>query len=166
MVAKYNDFIMKSYKNKRTNDIPLLADITTFTLQYLFKNKTPKHKFDLEINLVDDIIASENDIVDLRGTCQDYDLPSGRKYFKIKVLQNIAINEIIDTLVHELVHLYQTAMDQLVISDHNWKWKGKSYGIDPYKKESDYWELPWEANADDMQRKICKKFFENQYRNW
>ena len=166
MVKKYNDFILKSQRNRRINDIPFIAEFVEFSLNYMFAKKSPLYDFDLEIYLVDSINNNDNDLVDFNGLCQDWDISNNRKLFNIKVLQTLSMGDIIDTLAHELGHLYQTAMGHLIVEEDGWIWKKQFMGIDPYKTEEDYFNLPWEADADNLQRKMCKKFFAERYKNW
>lgn len=166
MVEKFSDFMIKSIGCKRNNDIPLLADAMVFFLNELFKKKK-QNLFSLDITLVDTIVNNDSDL-ELRGECSYYELPSKKKHFNIKLAQDNPANELVDTLAHEIVHLHQIVTGKLKFDSSGWYWKGAFIGSGtPYTHtESDYFNLPWEVEADLKQRLLCKKFYADMYKNW
>ena len=62
--------------------------------------------------------------------------------------------ELIETICHECVHIKQylkKELKELGVDKHKWK------GIEVNSKNIDYYELPWEVEAYNMEMEIAKK---------
>jgi len=83
--------------------------------------------------------------------------------FEVLIDKRLKGDDFITAITHEMVHVKQHARGEL--KDTNIlalkKWKGDDY-IAMYSTVDEYMELPWEAEAYDLQEKLLESFKETR----
>lgn len=84
---------------------------------------------------------------------------------QLAIDKSLPFHDIISTIAHEMVHLKQSVLGQLETKrvgkiNIEWFWKGKSYGINPYRglDPFQHYTLPWEKEAYDKEPKLAREF--------
>lgn len=147
----------------KIEEIDLLEIAAHFFLKELYKIK-PFEKIYGEVVVVSEILSESTDEI-LNGDMaeiKEHYLDNGTvtTYYVCRIADHNNSAETIRTLAHELVHVWQTHIGNLVTKDNGeWFWKGKSYGLRPYKGTDDDLLLPWEREADTLDLKLTRKFY-------
>ena len=161
---------IRSESGLKVEEIELIEVAAHFFLREL-GNIKPIDKIRGEIIVVDQIL-SESANEPLSGDMmeiKDYYLDGDKKknYYVCRLADYINSAETIRTLAHELVHVWQTENGALrTTSEDEWFWKGKSFGVNPYKGTDDDFLLPWEKEADILDLKLTRKFYRKYFSNW
>ena len=104
------------------------------------------------------------------GAVRLSDASVNRNKFYLSVGENQSVEEIIENLIHELIHVKQISKDELDVTD-DWteiKWKGdvyisvKDYNTLLKKLGSGYRELPWELEAERNVKRLYNKFMKSK----
>ena len=94
---------------------------------------------------------------DFNGFCQiheDEDNDYSPKSFSIDMNSSLSLDDMIETLAHEMVHMRQFRNKELGYRESFTRFNGVAYSINmPYKKQ------PWEKEAYKLEKKLTKKFF-------
>ena len=127
---------------------PLAKDVAEFCIAELM----PRMKtLFIEISL--EKVVDEND-EECSGYCIQHD---SREYY-IAIEKSMKKDEVIDMVVHEMIHVWQYATGVLKESCKSdgpkITWKGKDYSDTPYSKQ------PWERQAYRMQDKLAEDYKE------
>ena len=69
------------------------------------------------------------------------------------------LNEAIDVIAHELIHLKQYNTSELVFKNDTLTWRNKIYE----RNELSYGERPWEIDADEKGNELAKQIKEKLY---
>lgn len=150
----------------KLEEIDLLEIAAHYFLEFLSKI-SPIDKINGSISIVGDL-SSESSNEPLNGDMmeiQGYILDNGEicKYYICRLADYTNSAETLRTLAHELIHVWQTEIGKLVRNENgDWIWKGKNYGNSPYNGTDLDFELPWEKEADILDLKLVKKFY-NKY---
>ena len=84
----------------------------------------------------------------------------GVRKFDVKIQKNAPYSQVICTLAHELMHVWQFVTGRYVLQLEGsvWTatWKGESLGE---KKKINYWTRPWEIEARAHQERLRDAFF-------
>ena len=92
------------------------------------------------------------------GMCCDLE-----DHFVVKVSGNQSNYDILETLLHELVHVRQYASGQLDdLNDNTSEWMGHIYQGDFQDTESSaYWNAPWEVEAREVAEELANFYYQN-----
>ncbi len=165
-----HEIVVVSESGTKAEEVELLEIATHFFLKEL-SNIKKINKIHGEVNIVSEVKSEAADEI-LSGDMmeiKDYMLADGRvcNYYVCRLADYTNSAETIRTLAHELVHVWQTETGELrTTKDHEWFWKGKSYGFLPYKGTFEDYLLPWEKQADIIDLKLTKKFYRTYFSNW
>ena len=82
---------------------------------------------------------------------------------KQSFLEDLQINDIMIPLVHELIHLHQMHIGQLMITHAGvYIWEKQTYEVDVTQMMyTDYLRLPWEADVADKQPKLMEEILKS-----
>jgi hypothetical protein len=82
---------------------------------------------------------------------------------KIRLNKDLQINDIMIPLVHELIHLHQMHIGQLMITHAGvYVWEKQTYEVDVTQMMyTDYLRLPWEADVADKQPKLLEEILKS-----
>ena len=98
---------------------------------------------------------------DFNGFCQiheDEENDYNPKMFTIDMNGKLSIEDMIETLAHEMVHMRQFRNKELGYREKHTNFNGTAYSINmPYKKQ------PWEKEAYKLEKTLSKKFFKDYY---
>jgi len=98
------------------------------------------------------------------GECFTTKLKDGSIKIRLKVKKGMSFIQTLATLAHESVHAKQFITGELRFTKYNdWVWKGKNYGVDPYKNltpDDIYTKLPWEKEAYYKENDLVKEYIE------
>ena len=104
----------------------------------------------------------------LDGGVFGYCWPTGeRNAFQIELKRKCSdLDEFLETIMHEMVHVKQYAKKELVENRQGTFWKSRNYTrvMERSSKSSDfqtYNNLPWEIEAYELQDGLLEKFKEN-----
>ena len=104
----------------------------------------------------------------LDGGVFGYCWPTGeRNAFQIELKRKCSdVDEFLETIMHEMVHVKQYAKKELVENRQGTFWKSRNYTrvMERSSKSSDfqtYNNLPWEIEAYELQDGLLEKFKEN-----
>ena len=104
----------------------------------------------------------------LDGGVFGYCWPTGeRNAFQIELKRKCSdLDEFLETIMHEMVHVKQYAKKELVENRQGTFWKSRNYTrvMERSSKSSDfqtYNTLPWEIEAYELQDGLLEKFKEN-----
>jgi len=93
---------------------------------------------------------------DFNGFCHvhdDEENDNNPKMFNIDVNSKLSIQDMIETIAHEMVHMRQFRNKELVYRDKFTRFNGVAYSVNmPYKKH------PWEKEAYKLEKTLSKKF--------
>lgn len=159
-----------SESGTKVEEVELLEIAAHFFLKEL-SNIKKINKIHGEVSIVSEVRSEAADEI-LSGDMmeiKDYMLANGSivNYYVCRLADYNNSAETIRTLAHELVHVWQTETGELMTTkDHEWFWKGKSYGVNPYKGTFEDYLLPWEKQADILDLKLTKKFYRTYFSNW
>lgn len=132
------DLLFYNYKDQKINKKELIYCIK-FYLSLLFK---PQQK-----HIVDELsISVKFQEMNEDGLCEFLDDDEDPRMFLIHIQKGISRKRILKALAHEMVHLKQFALNELLKFDVDDApvYKGKTYRID----EMSYWDWPWEIEAN------------------
>ena len=95
-------------------------------------------------------------------------LENGRigNYYVCRLADYANSVETLRTLAHELIHVWQTENGSLKLVNGEWLWRGKSYGVRPYKGTEADDLLPWEREAGKLDLKLVRRFYKEYFSNW
>ena len=79
-------------------------------------------------------------------------MQENNRTFEIEINKDIGIKELVTTVCHEMVHVWQYATKQLTQKGCKEFWRGKDY-TDAY-----YSNQPWERQALRMEKSILKEY--------
>lgn len=99
-----------------------------------------RRKLDIEVQLED---LSEYEY----GYCDNL----ADRYFDISINQNLPQEEIIQTLLHEMVHVKQYASGELNNRGVVWKWNGELV-------DCEYQDSPWEIEAYELEQTLYEGY--------
>lgn len=106
---------------------------------------------------------------ELNGDMEDFPLGDDDKdgrFYRIRLAKHLNFADMLRTLAHEIIHVVQSSSGELVIdSTDGWFWKGRGYGLCPYKGTDDDHSLPWENEAHNNDYKLAKRFMNMLYSN-
>lgn len=85
------------------------------------------------------------------------------RFFVIDLDASYSFVELLRTLAHEVIHVIQSYDGRLTITNHNWIWKGKSYGRQPYTNTEQDMKLPWEVEASRRDARLARNFITMVY---
>jgi hypothetical protein len=91
------------------------------------------------------------------GGCEQIKKNPNRYKIEINIL--MPLEEVIQTLAHEIVHIKQGVMGKLLMRDKGFVWKGTLYKTVDIKKYNMYDDLEWENEARSLERELTQKFF-------
>lgn len=147
--------------NYNLHDLALLSAALDFFIDTLH---TSKHGVaEIEVNLVEDIECELGVNCHRYGEMYERDPSSNARLFVIDLDAKSSFIELLRTLAHEMVHVIQSYDGRLTITDNNWKWKGKSYGRQPYRNNELDMKLPWEVDAAKHDARLAKDFISMVY---
>lgn len=144
----------------------LLKDCTEFVLAKFCPNLSQK----ININYIgiSRLKQTENITADCCAIDRDY---RGRE-FEIRIDKALFrgtknVVPLIETVMHELVHVKQCALGEHYSMFHKesgkivWKWQGDIYDYDDLDDEVNeaYWEQPWEVESFGRQYGLMRMFF-------
>ena len=118
---------------------------------------------ELEVNLVDGIECELGVDCHRYGEMYERDPSSNARLFVIDLDARSSFIELLRTLAHEVVHVIQSYDGRLTITDNVWKWKGKSYGRQPYQNNKLDMKLPWEVEATKYDSRLATDFISMVY---
>jgi hypothetical protein len=86
-----------------------------------------------------------------------------KNQIRIRLNKDIQINDIMIPLVHELIHLHQMHIGQLMITSAGvYVWEKQTYEVDVTQMMyTDYLRLPWEADVADKQPKLMEEILKS-----
>lgn len=99
-------------------------------------------RIDVDIILIEDFCKNQGSL----GTCTWEDTNDRPRVFLIEADSSQRMRGLLITIAHEMVHVKQFARNEQkqMLVGGVWKWKGKPVDVD----KTDYWELPWEIEAN------------------
>jgi len=86
-----------------------------------------------------------------------------KNQIRIRLNKDLQINDIMIPLVHELIHLHQMQIGQLMITSAGvYVWEKQTYEVDVTQMMyTDYLRLPWEADVADKQPKLMEEILKS-----
>lgn len=110
---------------------------------------------------VDLRIVCKNKLDDnAEGYCQFISKDIGYREFEIEIEKNKPIEELLQVLAHEMVHLKQFATKELsnnLVPANISRWQGKNINEDLVN----YWDLPWEIEAHGREKGLFYRFLDS-----
>lgn len=159
-----HNVIIRTFRNKRLEDVPTLYDAVDFYLEELFKRCTLEYKLNIKIVLKNGDVVAEDGSKNV-GLAWEHEI-KGKTWYIVHVSNDAPFLEILSTVAHEMVHIAQFATGRLVIDDdENWIWDGKNYGHAYDGSELDS-KLPWEYDAYSKEIELSRKFVKKFYSIW
>lgn len=154
-----NEIVITTLSNNKAEEVELLELATLYFLNELHKI-LPYSPIKCDI-IISSSVQSESTGELLSGDmCERVD-KDGNVVYVCTLADYVNSIEMIRTLAHELVHVWQTATKRLQIVHQKWFWKGSCYGSAPYVGTDDDYMLPWEEEADILDVVIVKQFYQN-----
>ena len=92
----------------------------------------------------------------ISGFCSIHDLEDNDynpKMFSIDLNGNMKLNDVLETLAHEMVHMRQFRNKELGYRNNYTRFRGRVYSLD-----MDYDKEPWEKEAYKLESILVKKF--------
>lgn len=115
-----------------SNESIKIKRFTKTVVHYAIQQLMPRMK-----TLSVDVIYEEN------TTSFGYCLSIDAREFEITLRKNMSQEDLVTTLLHEMIHVKQYARKELVQKDAGqYFWMGN-----PISNDIDYWDLPWEKDA-------------------
>lgn len=101
-----------------------------------------KHKLDIRVELK----TSNGGLGENLGTCIWEDTNDRPRSFVIEASSSVNMRTLLITVAHEMVHVKQFARNEQkhMLMVNKVKWMGKTVNTD----KVNYWELPWEIEAN------------------
>lgn len=163
--ARKHKLEIKTFRNRRESEVPVLLNALNFFLDELLKRCTITYKLNIKVTLkngpVSDSDKSVND-----GLAWEHESDAGEKWYTIHLNDTVPFLELLSTLAHETVHVVQFATGRLK-SDPVWMWEGKDYGLTPYTGDEEVDnQLPWEYDAYSKEVELARKFVKQYYSIW
>ena len=86
-----------------------------------------------------------------------------KNQIRIRLNKDLQINDIMIPLVHELIHLHQMHIGQLMITNAGvYVWEKQTYEVDVTQMMyTDYLRLPWEVDVADKQPKLMEEILKS-----
>ena len=117
--------------------------------EFCIKTLTPRIRtFDITVKL--------KRLHDAMGYCLELE---DNRTFEIEIDRKLTMRKMLETVAHEMVHVKQYARKELN-SDHD-LWLGKT--VNPTKV--DYWDLPWEIEANGREAGLFIRWAREQKLN-
>lgn len=154
--------IIKSYRNKRLEEVPILYDAIEFFLDELLKRCTIEYKINLLVTLRNGIVIADDGSHNV-GIASEKTI-KGKNWYTIDVSNDVPFLELLSTIAHETVHVIQYATGRLK-NEYDWIWDGANYGPNPYTGKSIDNKLPWEYDAYTKETELSRKFVKFYYLN-
>ena len=88
------------------------------------------------------------------------DCPNRPREFSIEIERSLSRGDLIESVIHELVHVKQYAQGRLKDRGCGYLFEGNHYKHIAYihSTYSEYQEQPWEIEAQSIQKKLYKKY--------
>lgn len=131
----------------------MVEDISHFALSLLAPRLVGKLTIDIE--LINDLRGKEQ----LAGDCIWEDSTYRPREFIMRVDSSQSLQEMLETVAHEMVHVKQYARGELKDLSYSCrvcKWKGKTLEWEKIH----YYDHPWEIEAHGRERGIFVRWFE------
>lgn len=128
-------------KHLHPQHLDYVKDVTYYTLNKFFSLKQIE-ALDVTFKFVRGFFSK----TECYAECVWEDSPIKPKHFTIKVDPDQEINMLLNTIVHELIHVKQWAKGELYQYEKpfdNWHFNKARINT----KTTDYWDLPWEIEA-------------------
>ncbi len=155
---------IKTFRNKRLEDVPVLYEAVKFFLDELFKRCTIEYKLNIRIAFRKGQCIADDDGSRNEGLVEEV-VVKGETWYYIAISNDASFLDILSTIAHELVHVHQFATGRLN-SEDDWTWEGVSYGEHPYTGTELDNQLPWEYDAYSKEIELARKFVKQHYSNW
>jgi hypothetical protein len=157
-----------SRRQKRLEDIVTLKHAADYFTDTLLEKQTQQDLLEVRVKIVPTLSSEYNASWTLTGSA--YDVAHPRKKDKrlhiVDLVDYVSFPEMLKTLAHELVHVVQFHTGRCKIIGDEWFWKGKSFGTDPYLGAAEDYKLPWEIEADKLDRTMARRFMNLYYKKW
>lgn len=148
-------------------------EILEVAAHLFLKQLNKKRKFNticVDIQIVDDIVSESSsealcgDMEEIKNFLVDNNEIKG--YYICRIVDYLNSAEVMRTLAHELVHVWQTATGRLKTNEKGWYWLGQFYGEAPYVGNDEDYSLPWEREADTLDIQLTKRFYNQYFSKW
>lgn len=160
--SNWHNIEIKSYRNKRLEELPVLYDALNFFLDELLKRCTIKYRLNIMVSLRNGDIIGDDGSKNV-GLANEKVI-KGKLWYTIDVSNDTPFLELLSTLAHETVHVVQFATGRLK-NDEDWIWDGANYGPNPYIGKNIDNQLPWEYDAYTKEAELSRKFVKTYYLN-
>lgn len=154
---------IKSYRNRRVEEFPILLRAMEFFLDELLKRCTLEYKLNLKVSLRNGPVL-DDDGIENEGLAWEHKIKD-ETWYTIHLNNDSPFLELLSTLAHESVHVVQFATGRLKFNGE-WIWDGVSYGEEPYRDTDLDTKLPWEYDAYSKEIELSRKFIKKFYSNW
>ena len=138
------NLIIHDHENKLRYSKEVVRDAVHFFADRLFEKLTDYSSLHLEISLDD----RDPDGTLGETVTYDFDDVETPEFIDIVLANDLSDKEFMVTLAHEMVHVKQLAMGELIVCpdslDLSWYKK-------PRNKKSSYWDTPWEKEAEEKE---------------
>lgn len=118
----------------------------------------------IEYNHVKVIDIKMNAVMHDDGECFITRLKDKTIKIRLKMKGGMNFVRTITTIAHECVHAKQYITKELKHNEFgDWLWKGKNYGVNPYKGltlDQTYKKLPWEKEAIFKENDLVKQYID------
>lgn len=115
---------------------------------WFMANHMPRHKIDLRVHHRG--LLREG----VHGWCTVEDDDYRPRCFLIEIHNRLKIDEYLNVLFHELIHVHQHVRGDLRDKGKLRLWKGIDYS------ESDYDDQPWEIEAHKLEKVLLKQYYD------
>ena len=129
----------------------LVEEASHFYERLLFKRKLPS--LSIEVELINRLTSKEDAI----GDCIWEDSRTRPREFTIRLDSHGCISELLETLAHEMVHIKQFALGEMIDSRVNYDivtWHGEEFD----SSKVDYYDYPWEIEAHGRERGLFVRY--------
>lgn len=152
-----NDITITSLSDNKVEEIELIELATLFFLKELNKiNPYKPIKCDI---IISNLVVSESSGELLSGDMFKDTDADGNIQYVCSLADYINSIELMRTLAHELIHVWQSATNRLQIINDIWHWNGTAFGNAPYVGNDEDFNLPWEQEADILDIILLKQFY-------
>ena len=117
-------------------------------VMWFMANHMPRHKIDIRVHHRG--LLREG----VHGWCTVEDDDYRPRCFLIEIHNRLKIDEYLNVLFHELIHVHQHVRGDLRDKGKLRLWKGIDYS------ESDYADQPWEIEATKLEKVLLKQYYE------
>lgn len=131
---------------KNTSQKMLAKKVAEFALKKLL----PRHR-------TIEIVIKFRNLEGVLGLCDYTDTNINPRQFEILLEKNLSDELIIETIMHEIIHVKQMVRNEMqdrVKSGYKKLWKGKDHTNLPYDKQG------WEVEAYKMELELVREFLE------